>query len=311
MRVSLGLLITASALVLTNCATSQNNPIYQQTTKYQGSVPTTTMVQQASYETQAPANVQYVDFTSVSQGIPANQINPNHECISKESNRKLFGGATGGIVGALIGRKLAGDNKTIGTLAGAALGGAAGYGIADKTIKCDPIISQPKNVATLPANSIQTYQPTQQSVTIYPASTTNVPTSDTTTDTGFEPNSIEENTNSLGEEGTPGFYAVNGMEVSEDTITEQTDFITEQDGFEYTAPQAVQHTETAPTHPIEVARASLNTRRHTIIPGDTVYSLARSSCVSISDLKTANSINDDFYIRVGDEIMIPLSKCVE
>lgn len=304
MRVSIGLFITASTLVLTNCATSQNNPIYQQTTKYQGSVPTTTMVQQARYETQAPAMVSYANTPS-----PYGQTQPytrtNHECLSKESNRKLIGGAAGGVLGAVVGRKLAGGNKTVGTLAGAALGGAAGFGIADKTIRCDPITVQP-------ANTVQAYQPVQRNVTMYPASATIVsaPTqiSETVQAPAYGSTNIEENTNSFGENGTPGYYAIHGIEAPQDMAPTQTAL---QEQYAFEDAHSVQHTETTPTQPFEVAPASLNTRHHTIIPGDTVYSLARSSCISVAALKSANGIDDSFYIRAGDEIMIPLSKCVE
>ena len=187
--------VSLAALTLASCAsTNTANPIYQQSTKYKGSSPYSQSapgVQQASYQRQAQTQI----AAPISyQPQQASYTRVNQECLSQESNRKLVGVAAGGVVGGLVGRKIAGDNKTLGTIAGAAIGGAAGYGIADKTINCDPVtIATPQQAASItPA-----YQPMPVSTAQnYQASpiTASAP-------------AIQETVESAGPLGTPGYYA--------------------------------------------------------------------------------------------------------
>ncbi len=273
MRSSALLLMVASSLVLANCASSQSNPIYQQTTKYKATNPyagNTAVVTQASIQTQDAVPVRYVTQT-------------NTACLSKESNRKIVGTLAGGAIGALAGRKLGGDNKTLGTIAGAGIGGAVGYGIADKSIRCDPV-----GIAQNP-----TLQETVPSRDIYQASTKQIPHQELSEASQIITPSIEENTASLGEAGTPGYYAVQGTENTLAPIEAQLAI------------------PTITPKPAIIAPASINIRRHMVISGDTVYSLARTSCISVAKLKQVNNINDEFYIRVGDEITLPPSHCIE
>ena len=122
MRITAFVFIPAAALTLASCAsTNTQNPYYQASTKYKGSSPyteNTLSVQQAGYETQIAAPISY----SPQQ---ASYTQVNQECLSTESNRKIIGTAAGGVVGGLVGRKIAGDNKTLGTIAGAAIGATA------------------------------------------------------------------------------------------------------------------------------------------------------------------------------------------
>ena len=273
MRSSALLLMVASSLVLANCATSQSNPIYQQSTKYKATNPyagNTAIVQQASMQTQDAVPVRYVTQT-------------NNACLSKESNHKIIGTLAGGAIGALAGRKLGGDNKTLGTIAGAGVGGAVGYGIADKSIRCDPV-----GVVQNPATQVIT-----PNSDIYQASTPQTTHQNFGENTQVITPSIEENTASLGDAGTPGYYAVQNAE---------------------NTPAPIEAQLTIPTitpEPAIIAPASINIRRHMVVSGDTVYSLARTSCVSVAELKQVNNINDEFYIRVGEEITLPPSHCVE
>jgi LysM repeat protein len=244
--------------------------------------PSQISVTQAGYQTQAPTPVSY-------QPKQATYTQVNQECLSKESNRKIIGTVAGGAVGAIAGNKLAGDNKTLGTVAGAAIGGAAGYGIADKTINCDPVsIPAPQSQQT--AIIAPAYQPAP--TTVY-ATTTPVPVSPYSS-TAATP-AIEENTASLGDAGTPGYYAVKS---AQDYTIEATPVQV------YEAPQPVAHTTSITTQ-------STGTISHTLVAGDTVYSLARSSCVSVNEFKQINNIDDNYYIRAGDQILIPASRCTE
>ncbi len=304
MRFSSGLFFTAGALVLASCSTTQSNPIYQQSTKYKSSNPT--VIRQASVQTQAAVPVHYITEASAPYSAQAaHYTQVNQECLSKEANRKVIGTVAGGAIGAFAGRKLGGDNKTLGTIAGAAIGGAAGYGIADKTIACSPT-QIPVDNTTQTATITPAYQ-----APIYQADDQNIYAASTTQPTYIAPSQtsgIEENVESLGDKGTPGFYAMQGTEGFEtpaETVN-LAEVSAEQpvyQDFAQLQPQTIAP-EIAITSP-----ASLTARTHRIIPGDTVYSLARNSCVSVAELKRINNINDAFYIRVGEDITIPSNGC--
>jgi len=286
MRIFTNALAATTMLVLAGCSSTALNPNYQQTTIYKGSNPygDAAVVQQAGYETQAAAPVTYVPQANYDQNYL--------ECISKESNRKILGTAAGGVVGVIAGRKIAGDNKTLGTVAGAVIGGAAGYGIADKTITCDPAPVVVRETAPV-------YQAVPQAVT-YEAP---APTS-----------GIQENTASVGEGGTPGYYAVNGIEppAPSPQIAQP----------QLAQAQTLQPQQVLPTTepllepkiyavPVSAVTASAVTMHHTVNPGDTLYSLARTTCSTVAEIQSLNTINSKFYIRAGDDILLPSGRCAE
>ncbi|MEE9272763.1 MAG: LysM peptidoglycan-binding domain-containing protein [Robiginitomaculum sp.] len=277
------ILLASAALLFVGCAsTNQENPIYQQSTVYKGSVPSTGNIQQASYSTRASSQIPYA-----AQPIrQASYTRVNSECLSREGNRKLIGGAAGGVIGALAGRKLAGDNKTLGTVAGGAIGVAAGYGIAGKTINCDPI-TVPASAQT--ATMAPTYHPTTQYTPAYNtndlAQTVTVP---------VQP-SITETTASFGDAGTPGYYAVTGQ-VQPQTLIAVSPLMTP-------APAPTTH------RAIAIANTQARIRSYTLAPGDTVYSLARNNCSTVAELRRINGINEQFYIRAGDQIILPSYTC--
>ena len=279
MRVTSTLFVTGLALAITGCSTTTNNPNYQHSTLYKGSTPSEAAVQQASYQTQTAAPITYAP-----QQASYTQV--NQECLSRESDRKIIGALAGGAVGALAGRSIAGDKKTLGTVAGAAIGGAAGYGIADKTIDCDPI-SVPATQAQQTAVITPAYQPAPSVYTPAPTITTQR--------TAATSAGIQENTGSLGEQGTPGYYAVNGA----------PDYAQAPHPVRVYAPQP------APIADSNFSSASTTNIRHKLVTGDTVYSLARTFCVSVAEFKQLNNIDDQYYIRVGDEILVPAGRCTQ
>jgi len=295
-------LTATTLLVLAGCSTTALNPNYQQTTKYKGSNPyapqevplgysDAAVVQQAGYQTQEAAPVKYIQ--------QANHDLNYLECVSKESNRKILGTTAGGIVGAIAGRSIAGDNKTLGTAAGAALGGAAGYGIADKTIACERAPVVVRQIAP-------PYQAVPQAIPQTAAFEAAAPT-----------NGIQENTASVGENGTPGYYAVNGIAPPAPVLQ-----IAPQQVMEQLSPQLAQ---VQPLRPKQIQPAtksflgtktytvpvSAMTTRHIVKPGDTLYSLARASCSTVAEIQGLNTINAKFYIRAGDEISLPSGRCAE
>jgi len=134
--------------------------------------------------------------------------------------------------------------------------------------------------------------------------------------------------------GTPGFYAVNGgppvsnsyvsAPTSAPAVTAQyaeptyVDVLPDVDSYTFTrveepAPHSqsrVVSAATAQTSPIfENSYISGTGTLHTVSKGDTVYSMSRASCVSIEEFRSMNSIKADNYIRLGDTIRLPASRC--
>jgi len=312
MRLTSLLLISGATLSLVACSsTPDHNPIVAQTTKYKSSTPYTQSVQAptqsyvtqagyqtTTYQTQPAAPVSYQPQT-VSYAAPASYTQVHQECLSKESNRKIIGTVAGGAIGAFAGNKLAGDNETLGTVAGAAIGGVAGYGIADKTINCDPVsIPAPQTQQT--AVIAPAYQPAPQPATTTYAATTAVPAP--TYQTAPTAPAIVENTASLGDAGTPGYYAIHGTTAASTGATTIAQPVSAPSYS--TTSQAVSYSST-------LAGSSTGSTIHTLVAGDTVYSLARSACVPIAEFKQLNSIDDNYYIRAGDTIKMPASRCIQ
>ena len=116
---------------------------------------------------------------------------------------------------------------------------------------------------------------------------------------------LQENTTSLGGNGTPGYYAVNGTPPPVQTV---------QPKFTQIQPNQPQQFQPEPI-PVPSGFTALpkptGTIRHTVIPGDTLYSLARTTCSSVSEIQSLNAINAEFYIRAGEDILLPSGRCAE
>ena len=124
----------------------------------------------------------------------------------------------------------------------------------------------------------------------------------------YQTNSEElsnQNTESYGEQGTPGYYA---MQNAEQTIN----YSFKQDAQIITSSSELTNEQN--TNTIE-AGYQTNTQSeslsYTVIAGDTLYSLARKNCTSVSELQRLNSVGNDFYIRAGDTIRIPATHCAK
>lgn len=299
----------ASTAILAACATAQENPNYQYSTKYKGASPYATQTQMAT-NSAAPATTQparYVQTQPVThagvQNASYQSVSPNtasysgaqvasytqldHRCLSKETNRQLLGGALGGSVGAVIGKKVIGGTK--GVVAGAALGGAAGYGIGDKSINCDPV--QVPITAQTPvvsqayyANQTNGHSPNQPQV-IY-ANTQSV-SAPAPTDAAM-PAVITQSY------GTPGYQAM--LNARDDINAYVPD----------AAPQVVNVR--ANTTAAYAMSTTMN-GNHQVVEGDTVYSLSRKLCTSIDDIKQMNGLGADFNIKIGDSLHLPASRC--
>ena len=134
--------MTALAIGFSACSTVQENPNYQYSSKYQGSAPivhngvsqsavgyssaASSQVQAQTQTYQAPT-YQTSSYNQAGQYSAAQQ-----DCRRRENRRELIGGAAGGTIGAIAGKKIIGG--TAGTIAGAAIGGTAGYGLGARWV---------------------------------------------------------------------------------------------------------------------------------------------------------------------------------
>lgn len=317
-------ILLTTAAMLTACATAQENPNYEYSTTYKGDTPyvtqtagttVTTTTRPVTYvqttpsasptiirETQAVASPSYATQNASYQTVTASTASAqnasytqlDHRCLSAETNRQLIGGAVGGTVGAVVGKKLIGGTK--GTLAGAALGGAAGYGIGDKSINCDPItVAIPQQSATISPAYYGGAQTTGQAQMIYANAQSATPQAPTD---AAMPESITQSY------GTPGYQAMMGQSPEIVGTTPQTA------PYQY-QPAAV--TTQAVSGPVMTSTSTMalpyGASSHQVIEGDTVYSLSRKRCASIEAVKQMNGLSADFAIKIGDTIALPASQC--
>ncbi len=175
-------LVSISALIVAACATPQENPNYQYSTKYKGASPyqsagvqnsqvQTTPVSYRHESYQAPLAPPVATYQTASHSAQSSSqaasYNPEYQaCLSRETNRQLIGGAVGGSAGAFIGKELIGG--TAGTLVGAGIGGTAGYGVGNLSTNCEqhltPVFGQSASTYTPQSGAVQTYG-AQQSAT--------------------------------------------------------------------------------------------------------------------------------------------------
>ena len=320
------LILASATIALIGCSTTQESPIYQQSTQYKVHSPYENA--QANNE-QTAVPVTYATAAPTYQSTQNQTVTyqTNHACLDKEGDRKIIGTVAGGTVGAIAGHKL-GDTK--GAVAGTIIGGAAGYGIADKSIHCDPI------QAAQPA-------PYQTSQT-YPASTTvNAPGQiihDATateqmvysqSDTASSAPTQAPTDSAYGDTfGTPGYHAMiaNGEletpspEPKSATVTSPSVATPSPFSKPVTQPQTQSQAQnqtfnqnqtgislpSAPAQPSPQLSATGPTM-HKVVEGDTVYSLSRRLCVDVEEIQQLNSINQEFYIRLDDYIKLPASRC--
>ncbi|WP_371395763.1 LysM peptidoglycan-binding domain-containing protein [Fretibacter rubidus] len=319
----------ASTAILAACATAQENPNYQYSTKFKGASPYATPTQNASntvttvttqpvtYVQTVPAitgatqNASYQTVTQNTQtqnsagyntaryngAQPASYTQLDHRCLSKETNRQLIGGALGGTVGAVLGKKVIGGTK--GAVAGAALGGAAGYGIGDKSINCDPV--QVPIAAQTPVVS-QAYYPSNNAV--YNPAQGEVVFANTQTVSPAAPTDAAMPAEITQGYGTPGYQAM--LNAQNDTLDDINAYVPDTASAAVPAPQMVD-VSSSTTAPYSISTTLGG--QHQVMEGDTVYSLSRKLCTSIDDIKQMNGLGSDFNIKIGDSLRLPASRC--
>lgn len=312
-------LTATTALLMSACATSQENPNYKYSTKYKAASPYGTqttvssqpVTQPATYvQTQPAAPVTYQ--SSQYQTTPVTYTRTDQACLRKEKNRELLGSAVGGTLGAVVGKKTIGGTK--GTVIGAGIGGVAGYGIGDKSINCDPVVvqaAQPMTTQQYQTAPTQYYQPSATPTQPQPVQTYQSP----------QPVYTAPTDQAYGETyGTPGYHAVMAAQAKAQPTTVPQQQVVAQT---YQSPQPIQaipvpqpiyqQPQTAVVAPVATAPhpvyANGQVAYHEVVEGDTVYSLSKRQCVSVEDIQRLNGLDGNFNIRLGDYIKVPASRC--
>lgn len=306
----LTVLSSISIVALAACATPQENPHYKYSSKYNGGA-TTTVTQAGSviqtapvvYETASYETVQAPSYTRV-----------NHDCLRKEKNHELLGAGIGGTIGAIAGKELIGGTK--GTVLGAGLGGAAGYGIGDKTVNCDP---QPIAVQQASTYSQQAYTTTstqpQQTYSVAPTHSQQAYATAPAVPASYAPPVIAEpyvsptdtEFNNISDMGTPGYQVLQAQ--TEAATYSQPAYGAQEISYDYNA-NTVEASAATIAIPSETRSYGIGSYgSHLVKEGDTVYSLSRKLCVGINDIQSLNSLNSNFAINIGDSIKLPASNC--
>lgn len=79
--------------------------------------------------------------------------------------------------------------------------------------------------------------------------------------------------------------------------------------YDYTPNLVTADTQTVASGYPTLTRSYGSGMAHTVVAGDTVYSLARQTCSSLADITSLNGIGSDYGIKLGQVIQLPASKC--
>ena len=347
MSAKIWLCIASSFSVLTACATHQENPNYQYSTKYKGGVPTTTYASSATHS--ASSNYQTASYAS---SAPTSYSTIDQSCLRKEKNHELIGAGLGGTLGAFAGKEIIGG--TAGTAFGAGVGGTLGYGLGNATVDCtqQTYASQ----GTLPSSYTVTQAPTASSQTY--TSSSHLPANYQYATTGesvvYQSPRIVHQTpppqvvhqspqqefhqssqvvhqsaqvlhqaptdtqfSNISETGTPGYQVLQSQVISDQapiSVAEVSRASTRSVNgaslvdYDYSDNIISVNAYSAPEYS-ETRFLNDDNASHRVKEGDTVYSLARRNCVTVGDIQSINGLNADFAIKIGDDLRLPASRC--
>lgn len=304
MSTRLILTLCASAAILSACATRQENPIYKYSTQYKGSSPHTTVTSApVVYENvQADPNVSFANTSSQSQAYTLPASTEQTRIVNKCT--MSAGVETCHPVEITMSAVQAAPAQTA----------QNSYLINASSVQSNGQLTQVDSECVQAGAAVPCY-PTEIPIT----------TQSTVSQPYYaQPEIIMANNGANSEtisaptdayyggtlNGTPGYYAVNGTDADASAPIEA-------DTYAFT------QVDTTPQTPSVVNAASLPSNHlfansyisgdggmlHSIVTGDTVYSLARTSCTSVAEIRSLNGLNADSYIRLGDNIRLPASRC--
>lgn len=317
---STGLITLFAVLSLSACATSQSNPIYQQSTVYKASQPTSQHVMTTTPYTPSNTDIQTASHnTTTINEIPTFQM-VNVIPTVASSTQAVTSNAVFNNQSAPYYTRM--SSACISQNQNQPMNDSFDLYCEPKTVAINAAPSAHNHLVATDMNNTDRNLHAASAInsTIYSEA---VATSRSSADPAPQMiEGIEENTQSLGATGTPGYYAKaseteDGFEALNNTARTAQSLYQEDEQVDQIASVSQEITlppvQSAATVPAVNDQDGLtfaaNDIRYMIQPGDTVYSLARKSCVKVNALKEANEIDDNFYIRVGDVITLPKSQC--
>ena len=316
----------SAAIILAACATAQENPHYQYSTKYKGAAPSTSHAANVSTSTVSGTTVSGQSVTRQSYSAanaPAGTVLARY--VHEDPNQPL-GDVQGST--AFVGQTISQPAPQRSSYAAASYEtttySAPSYsrvdaacisqgaqGSAACTPTSLPIGRQSASIASPYLGNPETLYVTNKTITSA-AATAISPTEQAMPDSY----------------GTPGYEAMKNAETDWDAARAATPNwepveAAPQQSAETALGVAVPMTEPfASPLPAPSVRQALSPdmmprneqsftlgSQHVIAEGDTVYSFARNLCSSVDEIKTLNGLDGSFNIRLGDTIRLPASKC--
>ena len=282
---------TVAALTLTACATQQESPIYQQSTKYDGNQPFTNVANNQT-ATQS-GNVHTVRYD---QGYGSTHASTPIVYQSQRAPSAVWASDLPG------GYHEVGYQTTPATHTGSS---QSGY-TETVTVQNRPVQPHPYDYSSQASVSqAQAYPASSTAYTTYASTTSSVASSQIQSAPLEDPVYSAPTDEAYSDDtfGTPGYHAV--MAAQNAPAPVQAAPITIAPEPIAPAPQ----TYTASTPVGTPLYSDTGYTRREIVEGDTVYPMARNLCVEIEEVQNLNNIDGTFNIRLGDTIQLPQSRC--
>ena len=296
--------LLSAAVILTACATAQENPHYQHSTKYQGSAPNTVYASNTS--SQGSTSVQHSGLNSPAGTVLSRVVHTEDSQAAADTRKVVYEQTTQSGSYSSAGYATTTYNAPAYTRVEAA---CVEQGLQN-TLGCTPtslaINNQNAAVATPYTGGAQTLYVT--STTTKPVSPTEEAMPDSYGTPGYEAMKNAQTEWSYEAQETPEWEAVENSAPPVGTSVPMTaPFASPLPSPEMRAPkiQEARSPISAPQGEVSFERAM----QHQIKEGDTVYSFARGLCSSVEEIKAMNSLDGNFSIRLGDTIRLPASKC--
>lgn len=295
-------LLTTAAL-LAACATAQENPHYQHSTKYTGSSPNTAYASNtvsAQNTSTAPAGTVLARYVHEDPNQPLGDVPGSTSTVSN---------------GTISSRNIITQSTSQQPSSGYA---TAAYGSAQysaprysrvepicieqgtqNTVACPvmpmPISSQSAAIASPYAQSSQTVYAANRASSALVPSPTEIAMPDSY--------------------GTPGYEAMKNAQASWPAAAQSNPqgplgvSIPMTQPFSSSVPAPAMRQAVTPDMMPRNQQSYILGTQHQIVTGDTVYSFARELCSSVEEIKAMNSLDGSFKIRLGETIRLPASKC--
>ena len=338
----------ASITLLAACATQQENPNYAYSTKYKAGSQTSS-IQTSPVSYQSGATTTYASASTASEAYSRTDQDclrreTNYQLLGAGlggtagafAGNELIGGTAGTVAGAGLGGALGYgvgnfavncDPQTVvaqqpAPTRTAYQSSTPSYSTGQPTISSASTYQTPANYQSVSSDQSRVvyqsprieYQPSladYQSQIVQQQAENQAPTSvvqQAPTDAQFE---------NISEGGTPGYQVLQSQVIAYDApiaVAEAPRIVQSSSGaqvvdYDYSENIVSANTFTTPEYSETRIIGGSGYSVHSIIEGDTVYSLARRNCVGVNDIQSINGLNSNFAIKIGDSLKLPASQC--